>query len=206
MKETVELGCSFCGKKQSDVVQLIAGPTSYICNTCILMCMDVITEKNHGDRCITCSDQTEVKLPLNKHPKQFIADIPFKICDQCYDNTFVKTLINAVAGEQKPIALCDYTNPKPPEDYTCAECNAWGCRLWKQSNKFVNPALMCDACLTKKNKNNPGKKTILSSAAIPPNKESTWYVHVTKLTPEMITWWENLPIEPPISTQEKFFQ
>ncbi|GAK09261.1 ClpX C4-type zinc finger protein [Geomicrobium sp. JCM 19038] len=30
-----ELGCSFCGKKESEVKKLIAGPGVYICNNCV---------------------------------------------------------------------------------------------------------------------------------------------------------------------------
>lgn len=36
--------CSFCGKKQSEVVKLIAGPGAYICNECIELCMDILNE------------------------------------------------------------------------------------------------------------------------------------------------------------------
>ena len=36
--------CSFCGKKQSEVVKLIAGPNAYICNECIELCMDILNE------------------------------------------------------------------------------------------------------------------------------------------------------------------
>ena len=30
--------CSFCGKTQDQVRRLVAGPNSYICNECILLC------------------------------------------------------------------------------------------------------------------------------------------------------------------------
>jgi ATP-dependent Clp protease ATP-binding subunit ClpX len=48
------LYCSFCGKSQHEVRKLIAGPTVYICNECIELCMDIVREdhKNmsfHGD-------------------------------------------------------------------------------------------------------------------------------------------------------------
>jgi len=36
--------CSFCGKKQNEVVKLIAGPGAYICNECIDLCMDILNE------------------------------------------------------------------------------------------------------------------------------------------------------------------
>jgi ATP-dependent Clp protease ATP-binding subunit ClpX len=36
--------CSFCGKKQSEVVKLVAGPGAYICNECIELCMEILNE------------------------------------------------------------------------------------------------------------------------------------------------------------------
>ena len=36
--------CSFCGKKQSEVVKLIAGPGAFICNECVELCMDILSE------------------------------------------------------------------------------------------------------------------------------------------------------------------
>ncbi len=39
-----QLHCSFCGKPQSQVKRLIAGPDVYICDECVEMCMDIINE------------------------------------------------------------------------------------------------------------------------------------------------------------------
>ena len=39
-----ELRCSFCGKLQSEVEKLIAGPTLYICNECVSICNEIIRE------------------------------------------------------------------------------------------------------------------------------------------------------------------
>ncbi|HPY94249.1 MAG TPA: ClpX C4-type zinc finger protein, partial [Clostridia bacterium] len=36
--------CSFCGKLQNEVKQLIAGPNAYICNECVELCSEVIGE------------------------------------------------------------------------------------------------------------------------------------------------------------------
>ena len=38
------LRCSFCGKSQNEVKKLIAGPTVYICNECIDICNEIITD------------------------------------------------------------------------------------------------------------------------------------------------------------------
>jgi len=38
--------CSFCGKTQDDVKQLIVGPQVVICNECISLCNQIILEKD----------------------------------------------------------------------------------------------------------------------------------------------------------------
>ena len=38
------LTCSFCGKKQHEVIKLIAGPMSFICDECISLCIDILRE------------------------------------------------------------------------------------------------------------------------------------------------------------------
>jgi len=40
------LYCSFCGKSQHDVRKLIAGPTVFICDECVELCMDITREEN----------------------------------------------------------------------------------------------------------------------------------------------------------------
>ena len=43
------LRCSFCGKSQHEVKKLIAGPTVYICNECVEVCLDIIAEDRVQD-------------------------------------------------------------------------------------------------------------------------------------------------------------
>ncbi|MFS4438981.1 ATP-dependent Clp protease ATP-binding subunit ClpX [Paracoccaceae bacterium GXU_MW_L88] len=49
MTETTDskktLYCSFCGKSQHEVRKLIAGPTVFICDECVELCMDIIREE-----------------------------------------------------------------------------------------------------------------------------------------------------------------
>ena len=40
------LYCSFCGKSQHDVLKLVAGPTSLICNECVDLCHDICHERD----------------------------------------------------------------------------------------------------------------------------------------------------------------
>jgi ATP-dependent Clp protease ATP-binding subunit ClpX len=45
------LYCSFCGKSQHEVRKLIAGPTVFICDECVELCMDIIGEETCGKSC-----------------------------------------------------------------------------------------------------------------------------------------------------------
>lgn len=55
--------CSFCGKGQSEVKRLIAGPGVYICDECIELCYDLVTEENDGyDFSSPTSSVGELKL------------------------------------------------------------------------------------------------------------------------------------------------
>ena len=38
--------CSFCGKSQHEVKKLIAGPTVFICDGCVDLCVEIIKEEN----------------------------------------------------------------------------------------------------------------------------------------------------------------
>jgi len=42
------LYCSFCGKSQHEVRKLIAGPTVFICDECVELCMDIIREETRS--------------------------------------------------------------------------------------------------------------------------------------------------------------
>ena len=44
-EQNSSLSCSFCGKGQREVRKLIAGPTVYICDECIKLCTDILTEE-----------------------------------------------------------------------------------------------------------------------------------------------------------------
>jgi ATP-dependent Clp protease ATP-binding subunit ClpX len=55
--DTDGLKCSFCNKSQRDVRKLIAGPTVYICDECVDICLDIIAEERETE------DQESRKLP-----------------------------------------------------------------------------------------------------------------------------------------------
>ena len=55
-KNNSTLYCSFCGKSQHEVKKLIAGPTVFICDECVELCMDIIKESINK---IRLKDQVE---------------------------------------------------------------------------------------------------------------------------------------------------
>ena len=48
--EKDSLFCSFCGKNQKEVKKLIAGPTVFVCDECVELCMDIIKEDNKNSK------------------------------------------------------------------------------------------------------------------------------------------------------------
>lgn len=53
------LYCSFCGKSQHDVKKLIAGPSVYVCDECIMLCNEIIKEENPNAQ----KELLQTKLP-----------------------------------------------------------------------------------------------------------------------------------------------
>jgi ATP-dependent Clp protease ATP-binding subunit ClpX len=60
------LRCSFCNKSQREVKKLIAGPTVFICDECVDICLDIIAE----DRLL--EQQQETALPKPKEINDFL--------------------------------------------------------------------------------------------------------------------------------------
>jgi len=60
------LRCSFCNKSQREVKKLIAGPTVFICDECVDICLDIIAE----DRML--EQQHETSLPVPKEIYNFL--------------------------------------------------------------------------------------------------------------------------------------
>jgi len=61
------LRCSFCNKNQRDVKKLIAGPTVYICDECVDICLDIIAEEKD-----TTESKARTKLPKPVEIKAFL--------------------------------------------------------------------------------------------------------------------------------------
>lgn len=63
------LRCSFCGKSQNEVKKLIAGPTVYICNECIDICNEIITDDQQQE-----TAARRPPLPKPVEIKEFLDD------------------------------------------------------------------------------------------------------------------------------------
>ena len=57
------LYCSFCGKSQHEVRKLIAGPTVFICDECVELCMDIIREE-HKTNLVKSGDGVPTPLDI----------------------------------------------------------------------------------------------------------------------------------------------
>ena len=71
------LRCSFCNKSQREVKKLIAGPTVFICDECVDICLDIIAE----DRML--EQQQETNLPKPHEIKKVL------VFDEHYVSQFV---------------------------------------------------------------------------------------------------------------------
>jgi len=63
------LRCSFCNKNQRDVKKLIAGPTVYICDECVDICLDIISEEKEQP-----DPKNKIRLPKPVEIKHFLDD------------------------------------------------------------------------------------------------------------------------------------
>ena len=61
------LKCSFCNKSQRDVRKLIAGPTVYICDECVDICLDIIAEERESEEA-----EGKMRLPKPIEIKEFL--------------------------------------------------------------------------------------------------------------------------------------
>ena len=87
-KEVTYVQCSFCSKKQAEVVKLIAGPAVFICNDCVDCCSTALTTREPtGNITMILSKAAQAEcsfcgqLPTQVHG---IVGVPTaRICDQC---------------------------------------------------------------------------------------------------------------------------
>ncbi len=76
--ENKQLKCSFCGKPQSQVNRLVAGPGVYICDECIQVCQEILKE-NYPEEQTTSADEKPMRLPK---PKEITAILDEYVIEQ----------------------------------------------------------------------------------------------------------------------------
>ncbi len=105
--EKSDLYCSFCGKSQHEVKKLIAGPTVFICDECVELCMDIIKEENK-----TNIVRSKVGVP----PPRDICDV---LNDYVIGQSFAKRVLSvAVHNHYKRL-----NNPPKTEDVELQKSN-----------------------------------------------------------------------------------
>ena len=101
------LKCSFCGKSQKQVKQLIAGPSVYICDECVELCNEIIEE-----RMAATGDETVSEFELPK-PKEIFAFLEEYVIGQVPAK---KALAVAVYNHYKRVRALGELHPADKED------------------------------------------------------------------------------------------
>jgi len=57
--------CSFCGKDESRVRKIVAGPAVYICNKCVYLCLEVLNEKQIANNMPTAERASAIKAEID---------------------------------------------------------------------------------------------------------------------------------------------
>jgi len=92
--------CSFCGKSQHEVRKLIAGPSVYVCDECVALCNDIISEESQNEKSAALSE-TLPRLPT-----------PTEIC-----NTLNEYVIGQMQAK-KALAVAVYNHYKRLRSHT----------------------------------------------------------------------------------------
>ena len=98
------LFCSFCGKNQNEVRRLIAGPSVYICDECVDLCNDIISEEAQ----ITDAESSDDKLPVPTEIKELLDDYVIgqeqakKILSVAVYNHYKRLQVSEIGGLDQP--------------------------------------------------------------------------------------------------------
>ena len=78
-----DLFCSFCNKSQHEVRSLIAGPTVFICDECVEVCNDILSERkriNAAHVALAAEAADPYDLPPNQSPNPSAHSMPCRLC------------------------------------------------------------------------------------------------------------------------------
>ena len=103
------LYCSFCGKSQHEVRKLIAGPTVFICDECVELCMDIIKEENKD----TFVDYTS-SIPFSGNPSPSFTRVDnFAVLKNLPTPNPKKLLLIALLSNPLECNECEEDSPYP---------------------------------------------------------------------------------------------
>ena len=97
------LFCSFCGKNQNEVRRLIAGPSVYICDECVDLCNDIISEESQA----ATADDNDQQLPVPTQIKELLDDYVIgqehakKILSVAVYNHYKRLQVSELGGAEK---------------------------------------------------------------------------------------------------------
>jgi ATP-dependent protease Clp ATPase subunit len=85
------LSCSFCNKSQSEIAKLVAGPGVYICNECVNLCNQIITQEleREGTHAPEAGRSTKTQDPTT-----------IKAWDRLSDDGLLEEMVRAHAAHQ----------------------------------------------------------------------------------------------------------
>ncbi len=112
-----EICCSFCGKPQSMVKRLIAGPDVYICDECINLCSDIINEEMRSRVTETASLDLAGELPKPMEIAKILSDY---VIDQ---DRAKKVLAVAVYNHYKRIRTLEGSKKSGNDDVEIQKSN-----------------------------------------------------------------------------------
>ena len=92
--DSTTLSCSFCGKKKSEVKKLIAGENGHICDVCVKLCAELLTEQgisgvSSSESESTCSEVSQSDSSSNDQvassmftPQEMVDFLDQYVCGQ----------------------------------------------------------------------------------------------------------------------------
>jgi len=101
------LFCSFCGKNQNEVRRLIAGPSVYICDECVDLCNDIISEEAQVADTQESRDHLPVPAEIKDILDQYVIgqDCAKKILSVAVYNHYKRLQVSETAGDKSDIEL-----------------------------------------------------------------------------------------------------
>ena len=106
------LYCSFCGKSQHEVRKLIAGPTVFICDECVELCMDIIKEESKDN---FVKHQDGLPLPKEICKVLGVKDIVAKSMGTSNAHNVIRATMKALLKQNSPKQISSIRNKKISE-------------------------------------------------------------------------------------------